>query len=107
MTGTAATAAPGRPDAARAAGRAAEWAGRAAAWVRAGRGGMFLLALVVGAVSGLGAVAFRYLVNFVTWLATGHAEFGQQGRVPSAHLLWLGLGSSSSFRRSAGCCTGR
>jgi CIC family chloride channel protein len=48
--------------------------------------------LVVGAVSGLGAVAFRYLINFVTWLATGHAEFGQQGRVPSAHLLWLGLG---------------
>ena len=92
MTGTATTAAPGRPGTAQAAARAAEWAGRAAAWLRAGRGGMFLLALVVGAVSGLGAVAFRYLINFVTWLATGHAQFGQQGRVPSAHLLWLGLG---------------
>ena len=53
---------------------------------------MFLLALVVGAGAGLGAVAFRYLINFFTWLATGHAQFGQQGRVPSAHLPWLGLG---------------
>ena len=92
MTGTTATAAPDRPGTSQAAARAAGWAGRSAAWLRAGRGGMFLLALVVGAVSGLGAVAFRYLINFVTWLATGYAEFGQQGRVPSAHLLWLGLG---------------
>jgi CIC family chloride channel protein len=37
-------------------------------------------------------VAFRYLISFFTWLATGHAEFGQQGRVPSGHLPWLGLG---------------
>ena len=50
---------------------------RAAAWLRAGRGGMFLLALLVGAGSGLGAVAFRYLIYFFTWLATGHSQFGQ------------------------------
>jgi CIC family chloride channel protein len=68
------------------------WAGKAAGWLRAGRGGMFLLALVVGAGSGLGAVAFRYLIFFFTWLATGHDEFGQQGRTASAHLPWLGLG---------------
>jgi chloride channel protein, CIC family len=37
-------------------------------------------------------VAFRYLVYFLTWLATGHSQFGQDGRVPSAHLPWLGLG---------------
>jgi chloride channel protein, CIC family len=71
---------------------AAAWAGRAAGWLRAGRGGLFLLALLVGAGSGLGAVVFRYLIYFFTWLATGHVEFGQQGRVPSAHLPWLGLG---------------
>jgi CIC family chloride channel protein len=65
---------------------------RAAAWLRAGRGGMFLLALVVGAGSGLGAVVFRYLVYFFTWLATGHDEFGQAGYVGSSHLPWLGLG---------------
>jgi hypothetical protein len=27
-----------------------------------------------------------------TWLATGHDEFGQAGRVGSSHLPWLGLG---------------
>ena len=62
------------------------------AWLRAGRGGLFASAVVIGAGSGLGAVAFRYLINFVTWLATGHAQFGQQGRVPSGHLPWLGVG---------------
>jgi chloride channel protein, CIC family len=66
--------------------------GRAVAWLRAGRGGMFLLALLVGAGSGLGAVAFRYLIYFFTWLATGHSEFGQAGYVGSSHLPWLGLG---------------
>ena len=65
---------------------------RAAAWLRAGRGGMFLLALLVGAGAGLGAVAFRYLIYFFTWLATGHSEFGQAGYVGSGHLPWLGLG---------------
>jgi chloride channel protein, CIC family len=71
---------------------AAAWAGRAAGWLRAGRGGMFLLALLVGAGSGLGAVAFRYLIYFFTWAATGHSQFGQQGYAGSAHLPWLGLG---------------
>ena len=65
---------------------------RAAAWLRAGPGGMFLLALLVGAGAGLGAVAFRYLVYFFTWLATGHSQFGQAGYVGSSHLPWLGLG---------------
>ena len=79
MTGTASRSAP-RPG-----------VSRAAAWLRAGRGGLFLLALLIGAGSGLGAVAFRYLISFFTWLATGHAEFGQAGRVPSGHLPWLGV----------------
>jgi len=65
---------------------------RGAGWLRAGRGGLFVLALAIGAESGLGAVAFRYLINSFTWLATGHAQFGQQGRVPSGRLPWLGLG---------------
>jgi len=70
----------------------AGWAGRAVGWLRAGRGGLFLLALLVGAGSGLGAVAFRYLIYFFTWAATGHSQFGQQGRDGSAHLPWLGPG---------------
>jgi CIC family chloride channel protein len=65
---------------------------RAAAWLRAGRGGIFLLALLVGAGAGLGAVAFRYLIYFFTWLVTGHSEFGQAGYVGSSHLPWLRLG---------------
>ena len=36
-------------------------------------------------------MAFRYLIYFFTWLATGHSEFGQQGYMGSAHLPWLGL----------------
>jgi CIC family chloride channel protein len=71
--------------------RAVPWTGRAGGWLRGSRGGLLAIALVVGAGSGLGAVAFRYLIYFVTWLATGHVQFGQQGRVPSAHLPWLGL----------------
>ena len=61
-------------------------------WLRRSRGGLIAIALVVGAGSGLGAVGFRYLIYFFTWLATGHVQFGQQGRVPSAHFPWLGLG---------------
>ena len=71
---------------------AVRWAGRASGWLRASRGGLFAVALVVGAGSGLGAVAFRYLIYFFTWLATGHVQFGQQGRVGSAHFPGLGLG---------------
>jgi len=65
---------------------------RAVAWLRAGRGGLFLLALLVGVGAGLGAVVFRYLIYFFTWLATGHSQFGQDGHAGSAHLPGLGLG---------------
>jgi chloride channel protein, CIC family len=41
------------------------WAARAAGWLRASRGGLFAVALVVGAGAGLGAVGFRYLVFFL------------------------------------------
>jgi chloride channel protein, CIC family len=80
------TATAGRPP------EALPWAGRAGGWLRGSRGGLLFVALVVGAGSGLGAVGFRYLIYFFTWLATGHVEFGQQGRVASSHLPWLGLG---------------
>jgi chloride channel protein, CIC family len=65
---------------------------RAAGWLRGSRAGLFVVAVLVGAGSGLGAVAFRYLIYFVTWLATGHVQFGQAGHAGSAHLPWLGLG---------------
>jgi CIC family chloride channel protein len=52
---------------------------------------LFPVAVLVGVGSGLGAVVFRYLIYFFTWLATGHSQFGQQGYVGSSHLPWLGL----------------
>jgi CIC family chloride channel protein len=70
---------------------AAMRAATAAGWLRDSRAGLVLIAVVIGAGSGLGAVAFRYLVSFFTWLATGHSEFGQAGHVGSSHLPWLGL----------------
>src|SRR5579875_3126 len=84
MTGSAVTGRPSRPG--------ASWTGRAAGWLRAGRGGLFTLAVIVGAGSGMGAVVFRYLIYLFTWLATGHGQFGQQGRVASSHLPFLGAG---------------
>jgi CIC family chloride channel protein len=68
------------------------WLGRASAWVRGKQFGLFFAALVVGVGAGFGAVGFRYLIFAFTWLATGYTEFGQLGRVASAHLPWLGIG---------------
>jgi chloride channel protein, CIC family len=68
------------------------WGVRVAGWLRDSRAGLFPVAVLVGAGSGLGAVAFRYLIYFFTWLATGHSQFGQQGYAGSSHLPWLGLG---------------
>jgi len=58
--------------------------------LRDNRYGLFLISLVVGVGSALGALVFRFLVYGFTWLATGSQEFGQAGLVPSAHLPWLG-----------------
>jgi chloride channel protein, CIC family len=79
-------------NASSAATAALSYAARVAGWLRGSRSGLFSIALVVGAGAGLGAVAFRYLIYFFTWLATGHVQFGQQGYVGSSHLPWLGLG---------------
>ena len=71
--------------------RVLPWRAAAGGWLRESRGGLLGIALIVGIGSGLGAVAFRYLIYFFTWLATGHAQFGQDGHSDSSHLSWLGL----------------
>ncbi len=83
------------------------WAARAGSWLRGSRAGLFVIAVLVGVGSGLGAVVFRYLIYFFTWLATGHVQFGQAGYVGSAICRGWGWGSSWSSRWSAGSSTGR
>jgi chloride channel protein, CIC family len=60
-------------------------------WLGSNRMGMAVMALAVGAGAGLGAAAFRELIFFFTWLATGHQQFGQQGHAASLHLAFLGI----------------
>ena len=67
-------------------------AARISRWLRESRAGLFVIAVLVGIGSGLGAVIFRYLIYFFTWLATGRDQFGQGGYAGSSHLPWLGLG---------------
>jgi hypothetical protein len=68
---------------------------------------LVVLALGTGAGSGLGAVAFRYLIYFVTWLATGRGQFGQQGMLPVPTCCGRAWAFSCSSRRWAAWCTGR
>jgi chloride channel protein, CIC family len=70
---------------------AQRWTARLAGWLRASRFGLFVIAVLTGVGAGLGAVVFRYLIYFFTWLFTGHAQFGQAGYTGSSHLPWLGL----------------
>jgi chloride channel protein, CIC family len=60
-------------------------------WLAHTRLGFSLLAALVGFVAGLGAIAFRWMIFGLTWLATGSYQFGQQGRTPGDHLAFLGL----------------
>ncbi len=55
-----------------------------------GSTGLVVLALLIGAGAGVGAVAFRYLILAVTRLATGHDDYSDLGRVGNPHLPWLG-----------------
>ena len=71
---------------------AGHWPTRISGWLRESRAGLFVIAVLVGTGSGLGAVIFRYLIYFFTWLATGRDQFGQGGYAGSSHLPWLGLG---------------
>lgn len=62
-----------------------------ARWLRSSRLGIIAAATVVGVCAGFGAVGFRWLIYGATWIATGHEQFGQAGRIGSAHLPWLGI----------------
>ena len=63
----------------------------AAGSLRSSRMGLVAMALTVGAGAGLASVGFRWLIYSFTWVATGRQQFGQQGRVGSLHLPFLGI----------------
>ena len=59
--------------------------------LRLSESGLLLLALLVGAGAGGGAVVFRWLITSLTHLLTGSADYSDAGRVPNPHVPWLGV----------------
>ncbi|WP_042379806.1 chloride channel protein [Streptacidiphilus melanogenes] len=63
---------------------------RATTFLRSSKGGLAVLALVIGAGSGLGAVVFRWLIKTFTQLLSGHADYSAAGHVANPHVPFLG-----------------
>ncbi|HEY5333757.1 MAG TPA: hypothetical protein VIJ21_09445 [Solirubrobacterales bacterium] len=51
---------------------------------------LIALALTVGAGAGVGAIGFRYLIEGLTWLFTGHTDPSALGHFTNPHLAFLG-----------------
>ncbi|MCC9311414.1 chloride channel protein [Kitasatospora sp. RB6PN24] len=49
-----------------------------------------VLALVIGAGAGLGAIAFRWLIKTFTLLLSGHADYAAAGHAANPHVPFLG-----------------
>jgi CIC family chloride channel protein len=58
--------------------------------VRSARAGLLGLSLVVGVGAGLGAVAFRYMIKWLTELLSGYADYAGRGHVANPHVPGLG-----------------
>ena len=58
--------------------------------MRSSNGGLLLLALLVGAGAGVGAVVFRWLIKQFTLALSGHADYAGLGHVANPHVPWLG-----------------
>src|SRR5690349_3783438 len=71
---------------------AAALRGRAARWIRMSDTGLLVLAVVVGAGAGGGAVLFRWLIRSLTGLFSGHADYSAAGRAANPHFPALGMG---------------
>ncbi|WP_433522638.1 chloride channel protein [Nocardia pseudovaccinii] len=59
-------------------------------WLRESSSGVLVMAVGVGAVTGVAAVAFRFLITAATRLFTGYDDYSGLGRIASTH--WPGLG---------------
>lgn len=64
---------------------------RAYDWLRGSPAGLAVLALVVGAGAGVGAVVFRDLIAGFTWLFSGHLDYSEAGRAPNPLVPQLGM----------------
>src|SRR5262245_27319597 len=77
-----------------ASGPVGAWAGPGrrsiATWARESSSALVPLAVFVGAVTGLGAVGFRWMITAFTRMFTGYGDYSGLGRVASAHAPWLG-----------------
>ncbi len=60
-------------------------------WLRESPSALVPLAVAVGAVTGLGAVGFRWLITAFTRMFTGYDDYSGLGRVASTHWPWLGF----------------
>lgn len=60
-------------------------------WLRTHPITLVPMAIVVGAITGLGAVAFRYLITAFTRMFTGYDDYSALGRVASTHWPVLGF----------------
>lgn len=58
--------------------------------LRSSQSGLLVLALLVGAGAGGGAVAFRWLIRTFTVALSGHADYAGLGHVPNPHVPGLG-----------------
>jgi len=61
------------------------------AWIRTTRGGLNLLAALVGAGAGFGAIIFRWLIVHATMMFTGTQDYSSVGHTPNHHIPWLGI----------------
>ncbi|MEV5647510.1 chloride channel protein [Nocardia sp. NPDC052254] len=59
-------------------------------WLGGSRGGLVVLALVIGAGAGGGAIVFRWLITGFTHLLSGHDDYSAVGHLPNPHLPALG-----------------
>lgn len=63
---------------------------RGLSWVRGSNTGLLLLALLVGAGAGGGAIVFRWLIKTFTLALSGHADYAGLGHVANPHVPGLG-----------------
>ncbi|HVX47020.1 MAG TPA: chloride channel protein [Mycobacteriales bacterium] len=58
--------------------------------LRSRRLGLLSLSLLIGVGAGLGAVAFRYMIEGGTYALTGFADYTAHGHAADPHIRWLG-----------------